>query len=81
MTDRTENKIGRNRAVVMGSDSCFESCEFESQHRILDRHFLHKLVIKFVMFVLKDRKLMRKRGGDGPFKKIGRKERTRKCRF
>ena len=35
--------------VVMGRDSHSEGCGFESQHRILDGHFLHIFVVKIVM--------------------------------
>ena len=35
--------------VVMGRDSCSESCEFESWHRILDGHFLYIIVVQIVM--------------------------------
>ena len=38
-------------AVVMGGDSFSEGRGFESQHRILDRHFSPKLVVKIGMFV------------------------------
>ena len=39
--------------MVMGGESCFEGCEFESQHRILDGHhiFSHCFVLKIVQFV------------------------------
>ena len=37
--------------MVMGGDSCFEDCVFESQHRILDGHFSHLFVVKIVMLV------------------------------
>ena len=38
--------------MVMGGDSRSKGCEFESQHRILDGHFLTYLfVVKFVMCV------------------------------
>ena len=35
--------------VVMGRDSRSEGREFESQHHILDAHFSHIFVVKFVM--------------------------------
>ena len=35
--------------VVMGRDSRSEVRRFESQHRILDGHFLHIFVVKIVM--------------------------------
>ena len=40
--------------VVMGGDSCSKGCGFKSQHLILDGHLPHLLVVKIVIFVLKD---------------------------
>ena len=39
--------------VVMGGDSYFEGCGFESRRHILDGHniFSHIFVVKIVMFV------------------------------
>ena len=37
--------------VVMGGDSCSKGRGFESQHRILDRHFFTFICCKIVMFV------------------------------
>ena len=37
--------------MVMGGDSIFEGCEFESQYRILDGHFSHLFVVEIVIFV------------------------------
>ena len=37
--------------MVMGRDSCSVGRGFESRHRILDGHFSHIFVIKFVLFV------------------------------
>ena len=37
--------------VVIGGDSQSEGCEFESWYRILDGHFSHQFVVKFVLFV------------------------------
>ena len=37
--------------MVMGGDSYSEGCGFESQHQILDGHFLHLFVVKIVTFV------------------------------
>ena len=37
--------------VVMGGDSRSKGRGFESRHRILDGHFSHIFVVKFVMFV------------------------------
>ena len=41
----------------------FESNVFESQHHILDGHFLHLFVVKIVLFVSKDRKSTKKKPG------------------
>ena len=32
--------------VVMGGDSCSKGREFEPQHRILDGHFKHYIVVR-----------------------------------
>ena len=32
-------------SVVMGADSCYKGCEFESWHRILDGHFSHNYLL------------------------------------
>ena len=40
--------------MVMGGDSCFKGCEFESRHRILNGHFSHLLVERIVMCVGND---------------------------
>ena len=37
--------------VVIGGDSCYEGCGFESLHRILDGHFSRLFVVKIVIFV------------------------------
>ena len=42
---------GSHGQVVMGGDWCSQGCEFKSQHRILDGHFSHLFVVRFVMFV------------------------------
>ena len=42
---------------------------FESQHRILDEHFFTYIVVKIVMFVTKDRKMI-KRGRGWPFLRL-----------
>ena len=34
--------------MVMGRDSCSKGCGFESQHCILDGHFSHPFVVKFM---------------------------------
>ena len=39
--------------VEMGGDSCSEGHRFESQQCLLDGHFSHIFVVKFVMFVWK----------------------------
>ena len=52
--------------MVMGDDSCSKGLGFESQCHILDGHldiFSHWFVVKFVLFVWKDRKLTKKRPG------------------
>ena len=41
----------------------FEGHVFESQHHILDGHFLHLFVVKIVLFVSKDRKSTKKKPG------------------
>ena len=38
--------------MVMGGDSCSESCGLESQHHILDAQFFTLIVVKIVMLVL-----------------------------
>ena len=40
--------------MVMGGDSCSKGCGFKSQHFKLDGHLPHLLVVKIVIFVLKD---------------------------
>ena len=47
----------------------FESNVFESQHHILDGHFLHLFVVKIVLFVSKDRKSTKKKPGIAIFLK------------
>ena len=37
--------------MVMGGDSCFKGCEFESQHCTVDGHFSIFFVVKIVMCV------------------------------
>ena len=37
--------------MVIGGDSCFEYCGFESQHCMLDGHFSFIIVVKIVMFL------------------------------
>ena len=49
----------------MGGDSCFDGRGFESQHRILDGHFLRLFVVKTCLFEKDENK--RKRDRDGPF--------------
>ena len=43
--------------VVMGGDSCFEVCGFESQHRILGGHFFTYIYSKNYSVCLKRRKI------------------------
>ena len=52
--EKTEReRMGRSPGlVVMGGDSCTEGRGFESCHHILEGHFSHIFVVKFVlMFV------------------------------
>ena len=37
--------------MLMGGDSCSNGYEFKSRHRVLDGHFSHLFVVKFVMCV------------------------------
>ena len=47
-----QNKDGSSGLVVMGGDSRFEGCGFESQCHILDGHFFTLICCKIVlMFV------------------------------
>ena len=56
--------------VVMGRDSHFEGCGFESQHHILDGHFFTYICCKNCIVSLKRPKLNKKRGRGWPiFKK------------
>ena len=43
---KKELDCGSPGLVVMGGDSCFEGCRFESQHRILDGHFFKYICSK-----------------------------------
>ena len=40
--------------MVVGGDSCYKGCGFESQHHILDGHFPHLFVVKIVILFEKD---------------------------
>ena len=60
---------GSSGLVIMGGHSSSESCGFESLHIVLDVHFSHQFVAKFVMFVWKRITINGKRGWDGPFEK------------
>ena len=53
--------------MVMGGDSCSEGRGFESEHRILDEHFLHIFVVKICNVCLKRPKINEKEAGVGPF--------------
>ena len=53
----------------MGDDSSSRDHGFESRRRILDGHFSHWFVVKFVLFVWKRSKINEKEAGVGPFKK------------
>ena len=63
---------GRPGPLVMGGDSCFKGCGFESRHRLLDGHFFTYICGKNCNDVcLKRPKINDKRGRDWPiFKKI-----------
>ena len=37
---------GASDLVVMGGDSCYEGCGFESQHHLLNRHFFTYICCK-----------------------------------
>ena len=58
---------------VTEGDLCSSDRWFKSQHRILDGHFSHYIVVKTVMPVWKDRKNKQKRGRGCPIKKIWEK--------
>ena len=49
--------------MVMGGYSCPEGRGLKYQHCIPDGHFSHIFVVKLVMFILKNEKVV----GDGPF--------------
>ena len=51
--------------MATGGDSLTRSYGFESQHRILDGHFSHIIVLKIIMFISKDQKI--KEAKDGQF--------------
>ena len=53
--------------MVMGGDTCYEGRGFESQHHILDGHFLHPFVVKICNVCLKRSKINKKEAGVGPF--------------
>ena len=46
---RHQREGGSTGLVVIGGDSSFKGRGFESWHHILDGHFSHILVVKFVM--------------------------------
>ena len=46
--------------MVMGGDSCYEGRRFESQHSILDAHFL------LIFVVFEKTKINEKESRDGP---------------
>ena len=54
--------------MVLGRDSCSEGRGFKSQHCILDGHFSHIFVVKFVILFKKTR-INKKEAEDAPFKK------------
>ena len=49
-------KGGSPGLVVMGDGTCLRGRGFESRRHILDGHFSHWFVVKFVLFVWKDQK-------------------------
>ena len=62
--------------MVMGGDSCLESCGFKSRHRILDGHFFTYICCKNCNDVcLKEPKINYKRGPGWPIFK--RNEKTK----
>ena len=52
--------------VVMGGDSRYEGCGFESEHRMLEGHFFTFICCKNCNVFWKDEN-KRKEAGDGPF--------------
>ena len=64
-------QLGRSPGlVVMGKDSLSEDCWFESQHRILDRHFFTLICCKNLLCLLKKTENTQKEDRDGPWTKI-----------
>ena len=60
--------------MVMGRDSRFKGCEFESQHHILDGHFFTYICCGNCIVCLKRPKINEKEAGLGLFlKKAGQK--------
>ena len=55
--------------MVMGRDSRYEGCGFESWHRILDGNFFTYNCCKNCYVCLKRQKINEKEAGVGPFKK------------
>ena len=77
---RTKIKRGRARpikniicwvGVVMGADSCSRGRVFESQHRLLDSHFLTVICSKNCITCWRLQTNV-KEAGDGPIRKIDR---------
>ena len=54
--------------MVMGGDSCSKGCGFESQHHILDGHFVTYICCKNCNNFGKD-EISEKEAGDGPLLK------------
>ena len=48
---KTHKLGGSPGLMVMGGDSCYEGCGFESHHQIQDGHFTRIFVVKIVTFV------------------------------
>ena len=55
--------------MVIGGDTHFEGCGFESLHHILDGHFFTYICCKICNVCLKRLKINEKEAGVGPFLK------------
>ena len=53
--------------VVMGGDSCSKGCEFESQHRMMDRHLFTFICCKNCYVGFEKTKIMEEEADDGLF--------------
>ena len=52
--------------MVIGQDSCTDSCGFEFQHHILDGHFITSICCKNCNVFFEKTKIKNKEAGDGP---------------